>query len=61
MCCGDMRVMGLERSDGKPRLKWRKGIIGEKSLSRASMETTDIKPLMYDIHCLKKCASEEWR
>ena len=37
----DMRVLGLEQSDVQDRLKWRKGIMGNR-LTHASMETTDI-------------------
>jgi len=41
-----MRALGLEQSDVHDRLGWKKGIMG-KRLTHASMETTDIKPLIY--------------
>jgi hypothetical protein len=37
----DMRMLGLEKRDVHDRLKWRKGITGNR-LTRASVDTTEI-------------------
>jgi hypothetical protein len=46
MCCRDIRVLKLEEHDVPDRLKWRKGMMGNR-LTRASMDTTNIKSLIY--------------
>src|SRR5664279_1307340 len=38
----DMRVLGLNECDVHDRVKWRKGILGNR-LTRPSMETADVK------------------
>jgi hypothetical protein len=45
----DIRVLGLEQSGVHDRLGRRKGIMGKPSdpCKAASMETTDVKPLIY--------------
>ena len=49
----DMRVLGLEQRDVHDMLGWRKGIMGNR-LTHASMETTDVTPLIdyyTQLHC----------
>ena len=48
----DMKVLGLEECDVQDRLKWRRGYWGNR-LTHASMETTDVKPLIIFINTMR--------